>query len=135
MELNNEEKNKELIIKAIEEAHTDAAFREKLLSDPLEAINSLTDQKFDFESGKKIVFVDQEDAAPANTDTVFYINIAEQNNIEDLQLSEEQLEAIAGGKSITDIIIPFDLPIIILPIGPGPIDPSLELGINSGSEK
>ncbi len=58
---------------------------------PAEAIEKLTGQKLNLPQGKTLVVRDQTD------ETTVYINIPAKPNIEDVELNEDQLEAVAGG--------------------------------------
>ena len=75
----------------IEKAWEDATFKQELISNPAEAIEKLTGQKVQLPEGKKLIVRDQMD------DSKVFINIPAEPKIEDLELNEEQLEAVAGG--------------------------------------
>lgn len=107
---------RKIVEKAIEKAWSDESFKQQLLSNSLMAIETLTGESFKFPEGRRIVFVEEEDT-PESTDATVYINIMERN-LDDLELTEEQLEAVAGGQSILPYIIPIDLPIICPPRPP-----------------
>ena len=82
----NAEKNLQTIIS---KAWEDEAFKATLLDDPVSAIESLAGQPLDLK-GKKIVVTDQSDTS------TMYINIP--HNPADVELTEEELEAVAGGE-------------------------------------
>lgn len=84
----------ELFSTVIEKAWEDAAFKQELIADPVAAIEKLTGVKMNIPEGKKIVVRDQ-----SSTSTI-YINIPSNNTSEDIELNEEQLELVAGGKAI-----------------------------------
>jgi len=100
MELTQEQK---LYQEIIQKAWEDAEFRKELIDNPSDAIEKLTGVKLNLPEGKSIVVRDQTD------DSTVYINIppAEQK-MDDVELSEEDLEAVAGGKNVypIDIILP-----------------------------
>lgn len=88
MELTREQ---ELLQTIIQKAWEDADFKQKLINDPINAIEKLSSVRIQVPQGKKIVVCDQTDASE------IYINIQAPLNIDDLELNEEQLEIIAGG--------------------------------------
>jgi len=88
MELTKEQKVMQQIIS---EAWNNEAFRKELVVNPIEAIEKLTGQEIRLPDGKKLVVRDQMD------ENIVYINIPNEQNLEDVELNEEQLEAIAGG--------------------------------------
>lgn len=67
------------------------AFKEQLINNPVAAISEFTGKEISLPADKKIVVSDQTD------NSVIYINIAGQPNVDDMQLTEEELELIAGG--------------------------------------
>lgn len=107
MELTREQKLfKSIIIKARE----DESFKAALVENPMQAIENFTGEKINLPEGKELVIRDQ------TTEGVIYINIPAEQKMDDVELNEEQLEAVAGGKTISNLT--FTLP----PIGFG--DPS-----------
>ena len=86
-------KSQQLLQQVVTEAWENADFKKKLLADPVNAIEELTGEKLNIPEGKKFVVKDQTDASTV------YFNIPTEPKIEDLELSEEQLEAVAGGSS------------------------------------
>jgi len=83
----NSEKNlKTIITKSWE----DEAFKQELINNPVQAIEKLSGKPLDLK-GKKIVVLDQTDPS------VFYINIPA--NPDNLELTESELEAVAGGQN------------------------------------
>lgn len=88
MELTQEQK---LFQQVINEAWENESFKEELLATPVEAIEKLTGQKVQIPEGKELVVRDQTD------ESTIYINIPAEQNLEDVELNEEQLEAVAGG--------------------------------------
>ena len=89
--------------KVIQKAWEDASFKQELIANPVEAIERVTGAKLNIEEGKTLVVRDQ------TNESTIYINIPARQELEDIELNEEQLEAVAGGKSIIDpyIIFPF----------------------------
>jgi uncharacterized protein YlzI (FlbEa/FlbD family) len=95
MEFTEEQK---LFTEIVQKAWEDAEFKKELVANPIVAIEKLSGKKLNLPEGKKIVVRDQTD------ESVIYINIpVAANHSVDKQLSEEQLEAVAGG--VGDIAI------------------------------
>lgn len=95
MELTREQ---QLFQSVIEKAWEDAAFKQELIANPVETIEKFSGAKLNIEEGKTFVVRDQSD------NSTVYINIPAKQEMEDAELNEEQLEAVAGGTSIIDII-------------------------------
>lgn len=96
-----EGKKQQVIQKVISKAWEDIKFREELLVTPVEAIEKLTGVKIVLPEGKELVVVDQTDKSKV------YVNLPAEPEIDNLELTEDQLEAIAGGeqmmwKNLTD---------------------------------
>lgn len=86
-----QEKGAEFVRTLVQKSWESAAFKEELVKNPVAAIEQVTGKKLSFLSGKKVVVVDQTD------ESAIYINIPAQPKIDELELTEEQLEMIAGG--------------------------------------
>ncbi|GAA4414959.1 hypothetical protein GCM10023187_45040 [Nibrella viscosa] len=109
MEFTQEQK---LYGQVVNEAWENAEFKAELVTNPVAAIEKLTGQKLNLPEGKTLVVRDQTEAGTV------YINIPAKPNTEDVELNEEQLEAVAGGTTIWPI---FTLPILTtLPTYPIP---------------
>jgi hypothetical protein len=104
MEFSQEQK---VYAEIVQKAWDDADFKNQLVDNPVAAIEKLTGKKLDLPAGKKIVVRDQTD------DSTVYINIPAKQITDDVELSEEQLETVAGG-TITAVVasLPFHLPTI-----------------------
>ncbi len=83
-----EETMKSIIAKCWE----DSEFKSQLIADPEATIEAFTGKKVELPAGVKLVVNDQ--SAEANT---VYLNIPAEPNLDDLELSEEQLEVVSGG--------------------------------------
>nr|WP_294924930.1 NHLP leader peptide family RiPP precursor [uncultured Flavobacterium sp.] len=88
MEFTQEQK---LYAQVVQKAWDDAAFKNELIADPVAAIEKFIGKKLDLPEGKTLVVRDQTD------ESAVYINIPAAKQSTDAQLSEEQLEAVAGG--------------------------------------
>lgn len=110
MEFTQEQK---LYGEIVQKAWEDAQFKTDLMANPAEAIEKLTGKKLNLPQGKTLVVRDQTDES-----TVF-VNIPAKPNTEDVELNEDQLEAVAGGIKIPlggGIVIDFPMPILFGPI-------------------
>ncbi|WP_086455296.1 NHLP leader peptide family RiPP precursor [Flavobacterium sp. FPG59] len=89
MEFTQEQK---LYAEIVQKAWEDASFKQELIANPVAAIEKLTGKKMNLPEGKTLVVIDQTD------ESTVYINIpAVQKKVDDVELNEEQLEAVAGG--------------------------------------
>lgn len=86
-----QKKEEEVLRLIISKAWEDANFRKSLIADPIKAIENLTGAKIVLPEGKTLVVNDQTDKSKV------YMNIPSEPNIEDIELTEDQLEIIAGG--------------------------------------
>ncbi|MCC5613118.1 NHLP leader peptide family RiPP precursor [Nostoc sp. CHAB 5834] len=86
-----EQRKQEIIETIISKAWEDTSFRKDLLTDPVSAIEKLTGVKVVLPEGKSLVINDQTDKSKV------YVNIPAEPEIENMELTEEQLETIAGG--------------------------------------
>lgn len=96
MEFTQEQK---LNAQVIQKAWDDAQFMSDLKANPVSAMEKLTGHKISLPAGQKLVVVDQSD------ESTIYFNIPRKVDIDSLQLTEEQLEQVAGG--ITPTFIAF----------------------------
>lgn len=75
----------------VQRAWDDAQFRSELMTNPIETMEKLTGHKISLPEGQKLVVVDQTD------ESIVYFNIPQKVDINSLELTEEQLEQVAGG--------------------------------------
>ena len=104
-------KEQQVLQQVINEAWENESFKAELMTNPLAAIEKLTNEKLDLK-GKELIVRDQTD------ENTIYINIPAEKS----QLSEEQLEVIAGGVYGNEG--PIKIP------EPSPYDPTQEFRIN-----
>mgnify|MGYP006095029751 CR=1 FL=1 len=95
MEFTQEQK---LFQQVVNEAWNNESFKKELLANPLVAIEKLTGQKLNLPDGKTFVVRDQTD------ESTVYINIPTPKMRDDVELNEEQLEAVAGGNGPDSIV-------------------------------
>lgn len=87
-----EPKKAEDILKmVISKAWEDKSFRKQLTADPIGTIENHTGAKVILPEGKELIIIDQTDT------TKVFVNIPSEPDFENVELSEEQLEKIAGG--------------------------------------
>jgi len=118
MEFTQDQKNYAQIV---QKAWEDAEFKKELVADPAAAIEKLLGKKLDLPAGKRLVVRDQTD------ESTLFINIpAKAKKADDLELNEEQLEAVAGGVNsmISTILV---LPTIATTLVPTPTFPTKPL--------
>jgi hypothetical protein len=89
-------KEQKLYQDLVQKAWEDAEFKKELMTNPVEAIEKFTGVKLNLPEGKTVVVRDQSDASAV------YINIPAKPDLNELELTEEQLEAVAGGKTDYD---------------------------------
>jgi hypothetical protein len=92
MDFNQAQANSEKNLKTlINKCWEDTSFKQELVANPVQAIEALSGKPFDLK-GRKIIVNDQTDPSAV------YINIPV--NPDNMELSEVELEAVAGGKGI-----------------------------------
>ncbi len=75
----------------VQKAWDDASFKNNLMANPAETIAKFTGNKFNVPAGQTLVVRDQTD------ESTIYLNIPRKVEIDELELSDEQLEMVAGG--------------------------------------
>lgn len=93
MEITKEQK---LYAEVVQKAWKDEAFKKELIANPVEAIENLTGHKLNIPKGKTLVVRDQ------TAEDRVYINIPAKQEV-DAELSEEQMENVAGGYFLPDV--------------------------------
>ena len=84
-------KEQKLLQTIVHKAWEDDAFKQELIANPVAAIEKATGERVNLPEGKTIVVRDQTD------ESTVYINIPAKQKMDDVELNEEQLEAVAGG--------------------------------------
>lgn len=82
----------ELVKVLAQKAWESSTFKEQLVKNPISAIESVTGKKF--AENVKIVVEDQTD------NSIIYLNIPRKVELNDLELTDEQLEMVAGGEML-----------------------------------
>lgn len=83
----------ELMKTLVEKAWESATFKEQLVKNPAATIESVTGNKMN--EDYKVVVEDQSDSS------VIFLNIPRNVQLENIELTDEQLEMVAGGDIIT----------------------------------
>jgi hypothetical protein len=86
-----QEKGADLLKNLTQKAWESAAFKDQLINNPTATIEQVTGKSLKDLGDKRIVVEDQTD------ESVIYINIPAKMDIDNLELTEEELELIAGG--------------------------------------
>jgi ligand-binding sensor domain-containing protein len=84
-----QEKGQELMKTLVEKAWESATFKDQLVKNPVATIESFTGNKMIGDT--KFVVEDQ------TNESIIYLNIPAQPNLDEMELSDEQLEMVAGG--------------------------------------
>ena len=84
-------KTEDILKMVISKAWEDKSFRKRLIEDPVSTIEAHTGAKVVLPEGKELIIYDQTDTSKV------YVNIPNEPDFENAELSEEQLERIAGG--------------------------------------
>lgn len=90
--MNNEKK--ELYAQLVSKCWEDSDFKDRLVSDPVNVIQEFTGEALSIPEGKTLVINDQTDTSNV------YVNIPPQEILDNMELTDKQLEAVAGGASI-----------------------------------
>lgn len=88
--LDQQEKGAELLKTLAQKAWDSASFKEELIKNPVATIEKVTGKNLS-SLDKRVIVDDQTD------ESVIYFNIPAKINVNELELTEEQLEMIAGG--------------------------------------
>jgi hypothetical protein len=89
--IEQQKKGAELLQTLVQKAWESTTFKEQLINNPVAAIEQVTGKDIKDLGDKKIIVEDQTD------ESVIYINIPAKISLSELELTEEQLEQIAGG--------------------------------------
>jgi len=85
-------KEQKILQQVISEAWNNPSFKQELISSPQETIEKLTGKKFDLPEGKTLQVFDQ------SNENVVCLNIPQQPNFENKELTDNELELVAGGQ-------------------------------------
>jgi len=74
-------------------------FKNKFINNPVEAIEEFTGKKYKLPDNKVLKVIDQSD------ENTIFLNIPRKGNIDDLELTDKELEAVAGGSVLATIAL------------------------------
>jgi hypothetical protein len=93
MELTAKQAQGQAVVKSIlTRCWEDANFKRELLANPVGTLEKYSDSKLNIPEGKQLIVVDQTDPSKV------YFNIHAKPNFDSLELTDEQLELVAGGE-------------------------------------
>lgn len=83
----------------VQKCWEDGSFKKKLICNPVETIEEFTGQKYNLPENKVFKVIDQSD------DNSIYLNIPRKVELNELELTEEELEKVSGGEAATFTVI------------------------------
>lgn len=84
----------DLVNTLITKSWEDSAFKNRLIENPVSTIQSVTGINFQLSNDTKLVVEDQSD------ESIIYLNIPRMVDIDEMELTDEQLEGVSGGGEI-----------------------------------
>lgn len=93
MKEKNYEESQEFCTSIVAKAWEDESFKQNLISNPKETIESTFKVKLGLRDDQELVVEDQ-----TNTD-IIYLNIPAEPNIDEMELTDEELETVSGGST------------------------------------
>ena len=85
-------KDQKILQRVLTEAWNNPTYKAELIANPTEAVKNLTGENFTLPEGKTLEVCDQ-----SNVDKV-YLNISPRPNFDNVELTDHQLEEVAGGR-------------------------------------
>lgn len=92
-------KEQQVIGRVIERAWEDRDFKAELIADPVAAIEKATGETLTVPEGVELQVQDQTDSSKA------YLVIPPRPNMEEIELTDEQLEMVAGGDVTVSVCV------------------------------
>ncbi|WNJ16387.1 NHLP leader peptide family RiPP precursor [Pontibacter sp. G13] len=90
--------NQKIAAKMFEKAWKDPEFKSDLIANPEATIRESFGLEFELPGGKELVVVDQSD------DSKVFVNIPSEPDLDEVELTDEELELIAGGGGTPDLL-------------------------------
>ncbi len=95
-----QKQGEELLKTLIQKAWNNPEFKNQLVTNPKETISKEIGKKFELPNGRQIIVEDQTD------NNKIFLNIPPQQfNLDDFELTDEQLEQVSGGDLVTGGLI------------------------------
>ncbi|WNJ16383.1 NHLP leader peptide family RiPP precursor [Pontibacter sp. G13] len=91
--------NSQLTGQIIKRAWEDESFKQALMENPSSAIESTFGQALEVKPGTTLKVFDQTES------NVTFLNIPPKPNFEEMELSDEQLEMVAGGEVVVSAVV------------------------------
>ncbi len=98
MELTKDQRLAQIIIN---KAWNDPTFKAELIASPMEAIEKATGETMSLPDGMRLQVDDHTD------ENAFYISIPPKPDFENMELTDEQLELVAGGGDVATALLEF----------------------------
>lgn len=103
-----QKENFEFVDSVVKKAWEDLSFKQDLIDNPLSTIEKFTGRPIEIQAGKSLIVEDQTD------ENIIYLNIPFEPNLDDLELTDEQLALVAGGATpIVAVTICFTVGLVI----------------------
>ncbi len=96
-----QQKSQEVMNNIITKCWKDKSFKQQLVANPVTTIEKFTGEQTDVPEGKELVVIDQTD------DRYIYFNIPAEPKLDEMELTDEQLELVSGG------ILPFVIGVVV----------------------
>lgn len=88
----NQQKEQKLINLLVNKSWKDESFKKRLIASPIETIESIIGNPIALQEGVRLVIVDQ------TNPSYLYLNIPSKPDFTNMDLTDEQLEIVAGGE-------------------------------------
>jgi hypothetical protein len=95
--LEQQKEGEESIKTLAHKAWENSTFKEQLVKNPVATIESVTGRSLTLPENKRLIVEDQTD------ESIIYLNIPPRVNIDSMELTDEQLETIAGGEILVGV--------------------------------
>ena len=92
--IEQQQRGQEILDTIIRKSWEDEGFKQELITNPKMAISRLKGKNFKLNSDFEVIVEDQ------SNDTTIYLNIPAKPNLDELELTEEQLAIVSGGENI-----------------------------------
>lgn len=96
MKLTSEQQRQgqELYNELVQKAWESPSFKDQLVKNPVATISEFTGKEFSLPEGKQMVVRDQ------TSQNTIYLNIPAKPNLDNFELTDEELETVAGGTDV-----------------------------------